>query len=651
VSGPLPLRPPELPTGAVPNAGAVPRLSPLNMFILSAWFGLLGGLLEVGVRVIPRGVDSTNRLYGMSRHFLWLVPLANLLVFTGVGIIVAWASKLWPRRAAWFCPRLVCFLAVLPLLLVAGPQIYGYAWALVACGVAFLIVPFLEQRSVHVSRLLVWSFPALLGSVLLLGGIVFGSDFLKRWREASRPMPADGSPNVILVVLDTVRADRLSLYGYERPTSPTLERLAKRGIRFDEARATAPWTLPSHASIFTGRLPHELGVKWTTPLSHDFPTLAGYLGSHGYATAGFVANTLLCSYDTGLDRGFTHYEDYVLEPLSPFRLLHLGGLILNAIPDLARIVRATIDLGPLLPPFGSPFWRILARDRKKDASSVNHEFLQWLSQSAERPRPFFVFLNYYDAHTPYLLPAGAEYRFGLKPRTEADADVFNLWVELDKLKLPRHYQTLAQDCYDSCIAYLDEHLGKLFGELERRGVLDRTVVVITADHGEGLGEHGLFFHGESLYRTEIGVPLLIVLPSHSQPLVVSDVVSLSDLPATIVDLAHLGAGSPFPGHSLARFWRAPAPGSARVSGGGAISELAAPNPLDPNQGRSPAHRGPMVSLAAGEFAYIRNEGDGDEQLFNERVDPREADNRVRSPATKSVLARFQACLDQLRAKP
>ena len=129
-------------------------------------------------------------------------------------------------------------------------------------------------------------------------------------------MPPAGSPNVLLIVLDTVRADHLSLYGYERPTTPFLERLARRGIRFDQARAAAPWTLASHATMFTGRWPHELDVEWPCPLREDVPTLAEHLGSLGYATAGFVGNTLYCSYDGGLDRGFTHYEDYVLDTLS-----------------------------------------------------------------------------------------------------------------------------------------------------------------------------------------------------------------------------------------------------------------------------------------------------------------------------------------------
>ena len=170
----------------------------------------------------------------------------------------------------------------------------------------------------------------------------------------------------------------------------------------------------------------------------------------------------------------------------------------------------------------------------------------------EPERPFFAFLNYFDAHSPYIPPEGTVFRFGLRPQTEADFILLGeLWTVIDKLKLPLHYQLLARDSYDNCIAYLDGRLGELFDVLQRRGVLDRTLVIVTADHGEDLGEHGLFDHGESLYRPEVRVPLLIVLPARSQfSGVVSKVVSLRDLPATIVELVGLAGGSPFPGRTL-----------------------------------------------------------------------------------------------------
>src|SRR5262249_42530025 len=158
----------------------------------------------------------------------------------------------------------------------------------------------------------------------------------------------------------------------------------------------------------------------------------------------------------------------------------------------------------------------------------------------------------------------------------------------DKASLIPHFRELIRDSYDNCLAYLDRCLGELFAALHRRGLLDRTLVIVTADHGEELGEHNLFEHGESLYRPEIRVPLLIVSPSGDRsPQVVPETVSLRDLPATIVDLAGLGARAPFPGRSLARLWHTPAPGAAADlrDDEGAISELTGPNPGNPSRGR------------------------------------------------------------------
>ena len=636
------------PPGPVRTPTVRPRLGALDVLVLSAWTGLAAGLCEVGVRVLCRSIDPTHRLYAMSRHFLWLAPLSDLVLFSAAGLVLALITRRWPRRGAWLGPRLILFGAVVPVLLMAGPRIDPAAWSILALGIANGVAPILERHAPGLRRRLLVSFPGLLAAVLVLAGLRFGADGLKRWREAGRPRPSAQAPNVLLVVLDTVRADHLSLYGYERATTPALERLARRGIRFEEARATAPWTLPSHASLFTGRWPHELAVEWLTPLRRDFPTLAEYLGTHGYATAGFVANTLYCSYDTGLDRGFTHYEDYVLERLSAFRTAYLGSLALDTV---AELVRAAIWSSGLRPSrAGPPPWLqpLLVAERKKDAAVINREFIAWLSRRHQPDRPFFAFLNYFDAHSPYLLPRGAEYRFGLKPRTAEDLQVFEQWAELDKLRLPPHYRALARDSYDNCLAYLDQRLEELFDELERRGLLDRTLIIVTSDHGEGLGEHGLFFHGESLYRTEIRVPLLIVPPSRDRSRVVPEVVSLRDLPATVVDLVGLSDGAPFPGRSWARFWRDPPPAAGARTSELVISELANPNPFNPNQGRSPAHRGPLSSLAVGDFVYIRNQGDGREELFNQRDDPRELLNRAGVDAMQPVLHRFRQLLHQLQ---
>ncbi len=619
------------------------QLWPVDVLMLSAWSGLASGLLEVGARLLCRGIDPTNRLYMLSRHFVWLVPLSTLLLFGAVGLSLAIATKSWPRRGAWFSSRFICFWAVLPVLIVTDSRIYPAAWVVLALGIACCLASILEAHVTILRQWLLLTFPALLGLVLIVALLVFGGDWLKEWREGGRPFPSADSPNILLIVLDTVRADRLSLYGYERRTSPALETVAKRGIRFDEARATAPWTLASHASFFTGRLPHELGVKWLTPLTGSFPTLADYLGSRGYATAGFVANTLYCSYETGLNRGFTHYEDYVLEHLMPLRTAWLVDHALQLISDCGVFFGRTFDVGPFRPLRESWFASLFVVERRKDAKTICQGFIDWLERRREPSRPFFAFLNFYDAHAPYVLPSGAAYPFGFKPKRPAEfIFLTEYWESFDKLQLRENYRRLALDSYDNCLTYLDKNLDKLFVELQRHGVLGQTLVIVTSDHGEGFGEHRLFDHGESLYRNEVRVPLLFVLPAHEEfHGIVQDTVSLRDLPATIVELVGLSDGAPFSGNSLSRLWRESSPEAHLFVTGEAISELPKPNPSNPSHGRSPAHRGGLLSVTEGDFVYIRNDGDGSEELFNSRDDPNELQNQAHAKSMQPLLDRFR----------
>jgi arylsulfatase A-like enzyme len=625
------------------------RIGAANLLFISAWAGLAAGLAEVASRVICRAVDPSQRIYMMSRHFLWLGPLSNLVFFLGLGLVLSLAVMLSPRVAGWVGKRLICACALFPVFIAVGHRIYAEAWMLFAAGAAVQLVPILERRITSWRRGLLWSLPVMLGFVIPLAGFVFVGDWLKQARERNRPLPPVNSPNVLLIVLDTVRADRLSLYGYERTTTPILEQFSKHGIRFDQARATAPWTLPSHASILTGRWPHEVGDEWMTPVKANFPTLAEYLGEHGYATAGFVGNVTYCSQETGLARGFTYYEDYILEKLAPLRT---SGLVDNLAGSITRTIPA-LNMS-VLRPFQQFMVHWFEIGKRKDARSIQHAFLSWLSHRQETGRPFFAFLNLFDAHVPYVLPQGASHRFVRYPVTMNEAIVvYELWSNYDKLSLPASYIDFARDSYDDCLGYIDEQLGQLLNALKMRGLLDNTLVVVTADHGEGLGEHKLFGHGYSLYRTEIRVPLVIRPPAgRTAPAVVGESVSLRDVPATIVDLLGLGAGSPFPGSSLARFWRNSAPAAADSSRDTdpVVSELREPNPESPSQGQFPNSQGPLVSLAHDEFVYIRNEGNGSEQLFDQRTDPTETSDHSRNESMRPVLEDFRDRFDLFRKK-
>jgi arylsulfatase A-like enzyme len=620
------------------------RLGPLDLLVLAAWCGLAGGLLEVGSRVLFRAINPFHRLYLISRHFVWLTPLVNLLLMFSLGLCLALLALAWPRFGGWIGPRLIGAFAILPILMVASPLIFPEAWFILALGAASLSVPLVERRPAVVRWRMVQTFPVLLAVDLLLASTVVGGDWLKQRREAALPHPPAGSPNVLFIVLDTVRADHLSLYGYRRPTTPTLERLAKRGIRFDAARATAPWTLMSHASFFTGRWPHELGVEWLTPLRTNYPMLAEYMAERGYATAGLVANDGYCSYETGLNRGFTHYEDYTIERLSFLRASVVVEAGLRAFITVG--LRSSTGLLNATQEWLRPIFRVAVR---RDAESINRGFLNWLDRRQDTGRPFFAFLNYFDAHTPYKVPSDGTRRFGRKPQTREEIwTIYDEWTFLDKLRLPPHHLTLARDCYDSCLVYLDAEIGQLYDDLERRGVLANTWIVITSDHGEGLGEHDLFEHGLSLYSTEMHVPLLIVPPSNTKlGRVVRECVSLRDLPATVVELAGLSTESPFPGHSLSTLWTNSGARSVDAVSD-VLSELPSPNPTDSSHGRSPARRGPLVSLVDGDLLYIRNEADGTEELYNERDDPRELTNRAASASMRGVLQRLRERLAEAK---
>ena len=280
-------------------------------------------------------------------------------------------------------------------------------------------------------------------------------------------MPPPGSLNVVLITLDTVRADHLSLYGYPRRTSFTLDQLAMRGVRFNRARSSSPWTLPSHGGIFTGRLPHELGADWLGPIGATFPSLAGYLSEHGYSTCGFVGNTLYCGYDTGLASGFTHYEDYTLPEMDAFLMAQLTQKALMGFFRLHSLVKSQLHLG-ILDGLASFVNTYVFSGKRKTAETVNADFLNWLSLRRQETRPFFAFLNYFDAHDAYFPPGPSNYRFGLRPRTPADFMVLQNWELIDKPSLDEYYKTLAVDCYDDCISYLDEQLNLLISSLGQR---------------------------------------------------------------------------------------------------------------------------------------------------------------------------------------
>jgi arylsulfatase A-like enzyme len=353
--------------------------------------------------------------------------------------------------------------------------------------------------------------------------------------------------------------------------------------------------------MFTGRLPDEVTADWLAPLDDTHRTLAEALADQGYVTVGFVANVLYATEASGLNRGFLRYSDFPRSVATVIRQSLLVRPLVNRIRD------AFGDTDPLV---------------KKTAAAVTDEFSAWLD--GRRPqRPFFAFLNYFDAHEPYRSPVPFDTKFG-NGGPMPDVSKRPSWS-------PQEIQR-SQDAYDGTIAYTDQEVARLIDGLRSRQLLDNTLIVITSDHGEQFGEHGLFDHGNSLYRHALEVPLVLRFPS-SIPggLRIQEPVSLVDLPATILGFVDRNAAVTFSGQSLERHW-APSLSAA---------EVAAPVFSDISKGINlpasvPISKGRVRSVVLDGVHYILN-GDGSEELYDFDRDPAETRNLIDRPDMKGKL--------------
>lgn len=573
---------------------------PPNLLALAVWCGLLTGTVALGVQL---GLLVLARLSSPSPLGLevgWLnAPLVDAAFFGGVGIAFLALSR-WPRvvsfRVAAFTLSFLAFLSLLFLI----PGIASYSLVLLAGGAAVQASRLMNTHKLSLARGCRLTLPWLL--FLGVGSAAWGLGIpriLEARGRSALPIPRPGAPNVLLIVLDTVRAESLSAYGFKEPTSPWLEQFARSAVTFNHALSTSPWTLPAHATLFTGRAPHELSADWESALDHTYPTLAEIFAARGYLTGGFVANYDYASGRTGLDRGFLSYDDHTA-------IKNIAG---HTYDSRSRTSSSFGRLGT------SRVRRILDNLGHKNAPALNREFLKWLTRREERP--VFAFLNYYDAHSPYRSPNSydAKFRSDGDPRTQARLDA-----------------------YEGCIAFLDDQLRDLFRELEQQGFLRNTLVVITSDHGEQFGEHGLARHGNSLYRPVLEVPLMIALPE-SVPggTRVDNAVSIQDVPSTIVDLAGITLPERMPGHSLKRFWADQTGHTAQP----VLSQVSAAI----RQPRWLNSAGPMVSVVENGLHYIKNFGRNKEELYDFINDRGELRNLVGSPESAAWLSHFRSRIE------
>jgi arylsulfatase A-like enzyme len=593
---------------------------------LACWFGLLTGIGDVALLGIKK--FYLGRVIRFGLDVVWMAPLADTILFVICGSILLGMGRLWPRRIS---PRLVVFvfvfLTLMSWLLVYYP-LHVYAKLLLAAGAATQASRAADRWRAGFDTFVRRSLPVMTALlVLATAGVLWWPGAAEKRAISQLARGVAGAPNVVLITMDTVRAADVSLYGYGRPTMPNLERWARTGVVFDRATSTAPWTLTSHASMFTGRWPHELSATLQKPLDNTHPTLAEALRDRGYVTAGFVANTFYCGYEFGLGRGFLHYDDYSRS----FREFLIASPIVRDIANSSWVRRLL---------------RYYDNIPRKNAETLTSDFIRWLPSAGDRP--FFAFLNYFDAHEVYLPPAPFDGKFG-EPRVRSNhllTQDLRRGLRSDWNTRPAEEIRAELDLYDGAIAYVDAQLDRLFTELQSRGILNNTVVIVTSDHGEQFGEHGLFLHGNSLYDQLLHVPLVILYPPNVPAgRRMADRVSLRDLPATVLDLVGSSGRSPFPGSSLARFWA----GGDTGAGAGADLILSEVDQADWEKDWYPIAKGDMQSLASGAYHYIRN-GDGREELYATDEDPREERDLSREETSRPILERFRAQMDLVKAR-
>ena len=292
----------------------------------------------------------------------------------------------------------------------------------------------------------------------------------------------EGVRNVILVSIDTLRADHLSCYGYSRKTSPNIDAVAEGGILFNHAIAPVPITLPSHSSMLTGTTPpyHKVRDNNTYRLAGSNVTLAEILKENGFATAAFIGAFVLDS-QLGLDQGFDTYDD-----------------------DLGEKKDKT---------------SVFYNERK--ASEVTQRANQWLDENSDQR--FFLFLHYFDVHAPY-----EKHRFLTPPLTKSH--------------------------YDSEITYTDLHIGKVIEKLKKLNLYDSTLLIITADHGEGLKDHSEKTHSFLIYHATVHVPLVMKVPNGPKGIVINDVVGLVDIVPTVCGFLDIDAPAVVQGEDLSGYF-------------------------------------------------------------------------------------------------
>lgn len=551
-----------------------------DVFVLGVAAAIATGLFHALGLAVSHLVFDKMTWY--PKGFFWMSPVAYTLVMLPgallLGLIALTIRKPWVLAFSAFAVATVGAFG----LLLPTTAISRAAALVLAAGIGTTVSRLVMKRS---DRWISWSRRLVILGVVGVPAAALLQDFAARPAGAVATDRPDQPPNILLVVMDVVRASNVTLNQPELATTPGLARRGAEGVVFEWAFSAAPWTLPSHASMLTGLYARQQQGDWYKPLQDDALTLTETLRDRGYATGAFVANLHYTAWDTGLAQGFDHFEDYTTDWLQVIRCSSYTQTAM-----FTQLLDAK-GVGEVARALAHPNLTIVPQHtyRTKLADRVTSDFLRW--QDGLGGRPFFALINLMDAHLPYYDPEPLKSRYPPEQHRDMRA-------------------------YDGAIHFIDEQLDSVFNALARKGELDRTIVVVTGDHGELFDQHGLSGHANSLYLDLLHVPLMIRYPARVPAGGrIAAQVSLRDLSATLIDLS--GGHDSLPGASLRYAWEGQLDRISPVLG--EVTRL-------PNPAETPASQGDMRSLFDDSLQYIVNEGTRREELYAYRTDPAEARN-------------------------
>ncbi len=473
--------------------------------------GLLGESFEIA-RFLSSGVEAPGAGLRLTLVVAYAALAASALVLAT--LLVSQRERRLKLASAAFAVAVLVPWVNFEYLPAAGSaaSIVGSAAALVvACGLGWLMA----------------SMPRLSSTAIVLSAV-----FLNLWPTASDETvstsgtgSAGNRPNVVVILIDTLRADHLGIYGYERPTSPRIDAMAKQSVVFDRAIAQATWTKPSVASLFTGKFVHGHGViRSRDALGADLPTLATVLNGAGYRTAGFSGNPWITP-EFRFSRGFEEFEAGRA----------MGPQLTNLYRTVRRVERLLKRLGAGLP-LSKTIFRWAGRTNMGNAERdhvLTTSVLEWF-EDVDQERPFFLYVHLIGPHDPYDPPQDFADAFA---RSDAAArhlpparvqSVFERAEALGETDLER-----LVDQYDAAIAYSDSLVGRIIDRMERLALLNDTIVVLTSDHGEEFYEHGNWRHGNQLYDEVVRVPMIVRFPDRRSGRRMDPAMSVDLLPTLI----------------------------------------------------------------------------------------------------------------------